>query len=802
MKQVNFSHPGGFPLEQETLERLQTAYRYELFEALKGHLSIKIGKNYTVAPATNDKKGWAIIHQEEKDPKDETGAKILQGILYPIEKGTPTGFLKTTRTGTNLTYGTGVLQTAYFDYEAQYISSDEFANRPIPSPITDALAVYYYELKDFKTVKDIEAIETIIKGIETNIDTIEANIDAVEANIGKIETDINLINQSYLPLNGSKAMQGDLDLSSYKLSKLDIKEGGFATVRVADLRLGSINRRGLLHPTEPTGKALVDNSTQTSTNLTLNYGSDWQNTSIGGKVYLENLNTSDSIKSLLVIDNANQVTKNNTLIDSLINRIIKLEEQPATAVPIGMIAIWGKTAPFPKGWEEYVPLRGRVPVGLDLFDTILNKIGNYGGSKDAVVVEHSHDCNGFSTPNTGINGLETGSYKWGLISPTTTVGESGINKNMQPYRVVHFIEYTGSTVVTNPTDLEVSKITDTTATLTWKAATDNVTVANYLVSVNGALPFSVGNVLSYNVTGLSAVTPYSFYVIAQDAAGKQLGVSNTVYVTTTVKDTIKPTAPTNLRCYPTENRFITLEWDASTDNVGVVRYRVYRKVAGGNYEINYGTPDTYATVSGDANTTYYFMVTAFDAAGNESEGSNVATGATDPSSGSCFDVESLVTMASGQSKKLKNIVVGDKLQGLTFPNEIDESEGDYMLWNGKLDEGTKAEVTVVAKRTSTQPNYYEIKTADATIKVTGEHPLLISQDGENVQYVCTKNVEQSMLLIDKAGKTKAIESILFKEEPLEVALLDVEDVDNYVISGIVVHNSKPIDKKDPNAPGN
>ena len=35
MKQVNFSHAGGFPLEQETLERLQTAYRSELYEALK-----------------------------------------------------------------------------------------------------------------------------------------------------------------------------------------------------------------------------------------------------------------------------------------------------------------------------------------------------------------------------------------------------------------------------------------------------------------------------------------------------------------------------------------------------------------------------------------------------------------------------------------------------------------------------------------------------------------------------------------------------------------------------------------------
>ena len=118
-----------------------------------------------------------------------------------------------------------------------------------------------------------------------------------------------------------------------------------------------------------------------------------------------------------------------------------------------------------------------------------------------------------------------------------------------------------------------------------------------------------------------------------------------------------------------------------------------------------------------------------------------------------------------------------------------------MIWTGKLQEAAKAEVTVVNKVTSVQPDYYEIKTADTTLKVTGQHPLLITEDGENIKWVCVKNVLQSMLLIDKTGKTKAIESIVFKEEPLEVALLDVESVDNYVISGIVAHNSKPLDPK-------
>ncbi|WP_052259552.1 fibronectin type III domain-containing protein [Flavobacterium sp. KMS] len=765
MKQVNFSHSGGFPLEQETLERLQTAYRHELFEALKGHLSIKTNKNYIVAPAMIDKKGWAIIHQEEKDPKDETGAKILEGILYPIEKGTPTGFLKTTRTGTSLTYGTGVVQNAYFDYKAQYISPEDYANRPVPSPITDALAVYYYELKDFKTVKDLQAIET----------------------------DIDLINQTYLPLDGSKAMKGDLDLGSYKLSKLDIKESATANVRVTDFRLGST-----------LGRAIVNSNT----NLSLNYGSDWQNTNIGGKVYLENLNTSDSTSSLLVLDDSNQVIKNNTLIKSLVDRIVKLEEQPATTVPIGMIAIWGKTAPFPKGWEEYVPLRGRMPVGLDITQTEFNGLGYAAGQKRKQITvnelpEHSHTIKSDRNENN-----EGGEYAIGggtvndRTSSTEPAGAGHDFSILNPYRVVHFIEYTGTTAVTNPTNLEVSNIGNTTVTLSWTASTDSVAVANYLVSINGALPFSVGNVLSYDVTGLAAGTFYSFYVVAQDAAGKQLGVSKTVSATTTTT-VIVIAPPTGLSCYVTDLHLMNLSWNSSTGNVSY--YEIFKRESGETYgqtasHTNAGDTTT-RSVLGRAKTTYFFKVRAIDTAGKKSDFTPEVSVTTEGEY-SCFDVESLVTMASGQAKKLKNIVVGDKLQGFSFPNEIDESEGDYMLWNGKLNEAAKAEVTVVSKQTSVQPNYYEIITADIVIKVTGQHPLLVSQDGENVQYVCAKNLIQSMLLVDKTGKTKAIESILFKEEPLEVALLDVENVDNYVISGIVVHNSKPIDPKDPNAPGN
>lgn len=813
MKQVNFSHSGGFPLEQETLERLQAAYRSELFAALKGHFSIKTKTNYIVTPATVATKGWAIIHQLEKDPKDEQAQPKLQGILYPVTEGTNTGYLKTIRTGTNLVYGDGKSQIAYFDYEAEYISPYDFANRPSNSQNDDLLSVDYYDLSYFETIKDLETIESIIASIENNIDVIEANINTIKNNIDAVEADIISVKDSYLPLSGLKAMKGDLDLDIYKLSKLDIRESSVANVRAADFRFGSATRRGLKNPGEPLGRALVDSGDESVTNLHLNYESDWDNTYVGGKVHFNSLNTSTdnfidakvSGNSLLLMDDANQVLKSNNLLTSLLSRISKLEEQPATNVPIGMVAIWGKTDPIPKGWEEYLPLAGRMPVGLSTSDVEFNTINNYGGTKSTSASA--------SVPTSGYNySQNTSSGTSGKLIISTGQREDSENlesiaivssapymnfsfNTLNPYRVVQFIVYVGNsgdtTVPTKPI-LKFLNITNSTVSLEWTASNDESGVAKYIVYKNGNfLAETLSTVLHYDVNALSAGTYYEFQVIARDPAGNT-ATSNIVNITTTA--TVVLPTPKNIQANSEGQGQILVEWEPSGNSS--IKYRLWRAVGGGTFRIYADNlTNTFYMDTGSPNTTYTYKVQAIDAQGNVSDFEGTASATTDPSTGggSCFDIESLVTMASGQSKKLKNIVVGDKLQGFSFPNEIDESDGDYMLWSGKLNEAIKTEVTVVNKITNIQPNYYEIKTADATIKATELHPLLVTEDGENVQWVCIKNLVSSMLLIDKTGKTKAIESILFKEEPLEVALLDVENVDNYVISGIVAHNNKPLD---------
>ena len=96
-----------------------------------------------------------------------------------------------------------------------------------------------------------------------------------------------------------------------------------------------------------------------------------------------------------------------------------------------------------------------------------------------------------------------------------------------------------------------------------------------------------------------------------------------------VADTTPPTAPTNL----TANGGIgsvSLSWTASTDNVGVANYNVHRSTTPGftptaGNRIAQPTSTSY-TDSGMPAGTYYYRVTAQDAAGNLSASSNEATG--------------------------------------------------------------------------------------------------------------------------------------------------------------------------------
>lgn len=171
---------------------------------------------------------------------------------------------------------------------------------------------------------------------------------------------------------------------------------------------------------------------------------------------------------------------------------------------------------------------------------------------------------------------------------------------------------------TTPTSLAVTGTTTTSISLSWAASTDNIGVTSYNVYMNGALKTTVTG-LTAAITGLTASTTYSFYVIAKDAAGNSSAASTTVNGTTATptSDTQAPTAPTSLAATGITTTTVSLSWLASTDNVGVTGYNVFM-----NGVLKTTVTGLTTTITGlTASTAYSFYVIAKDAAGNLSAAS-------------------------------------------------------------------------------------------------------------------------------------------------------------------------------------
>ena len=172
--------------------------------------------------------------------------------------------------------------------------------------------------------------------------------------------------------------------------------------------------------------------------------------------------------------------------------------------------------------------------------------------------------------------------------------------------------------------------TDTTADLSWTAATDNTAVTGYKVYKDAVLETTLGTILSYQVTGLTASTAYNFTVTAIDAAGNESLVSNTLAITTNAQtDTQAPTAPTLSSSVQTDTT-ADLSWTAATDNTAVTGYKVYKDAV---LETTLGNVLSYQVTGLTAITAYNFTVTALDASGNESVASNILPITTNATSG-------------------------------------------------------------------------------------------------------------------------------------------------------------------------
>ncbi|MGW7311599.1 fibronectin type III domain-containing protein, partial [Streptomyces sp. NPDC054835] len=175
---------------------------------------------------------------------------------------------------------------------------------------------------------------------------------------------------------------------------------------------------------------------------------------------------------------------------------------------------------------------------------------------------------------------------------------------------------------TAPGTPRATAVTVRTVSLDWTAATPgDHTVTGYEVLSKGAV-VATATSTSATVAGLAPATAYTLTVRAKDTRGNTGPESPPLTVTTVdpASDPNPPTAPAALRSTATTASSVSLAWNASADDKGVVGYDVYRD--GTLVRTVQGTATT-ATVSGlgPANR-YTFTVRARDAADNASPPSN------------------------------------------------------------------------------------------------------------------------------------------------------------------------------------
>jgi len=183
-----------------------------------------------------------------------------------------------------------------------------------------------------------------------------------------------------------------------------------------------------------------------------------------------------------------------------------------------------------------------------------------------------------------------------------------------------------TTAPSTPTGVTANAVSSSQIDLTWFDSTDNFAVTAYRVFRGGVLIATLGNVTSYQDIGLSPSTNYSYRVQALDAAGNASGQSTPASAMTQASlDTAAPSVPMGLGATAVSASRINLSWSASTDNVAVTGYRLYRDSV---FLLALGNVTFYQDSGLAGSTTYTYNVDAVDAAGNASLPSGSASATT------------------------------------------------------------------------------------------------------------------------------------------------------------------------------
>ena len=157
-----------------------------------------------------------------------------------------------------------------------------------------------------------------------------------------------------------------------------------------------------------------------------------------------------------------------------------------------------------------------------------------------------------------------------------------------------------------PVDVLANAQSPVSVRVTWTASTDDMGVAGYKIYRNSS-QVGTATITNYTDTGLSPSTTYSYTVSAYDSVGNSSAQSSPPATATTMPpDTQAPSVPMDVQAAVQSATTILVSWTASTDDVGVAGYRIYRNGS----QAGISATTSYIDIGLQSTTTYSYTVSA------------------------------------------------------------------------------------------------------------------------------------------------------------------------------------------------
>jgi Fibronectin type III domain len=182
------------------------------------------------------------------------------------------------------------------------------------------------------------------------------------------------------------------------------------------------------------------------------------------------------------------------------------------------------------------------------------------------------------------------------------------------------------TLPSGTTSTTLSLITNENATCRY-----STTAGISYSSMTNTFSTTGGTSHSTTVSGLADGNSYNYCVRCQNDSGDVNTTDYGISFSVDVPDSEPPTIPSGLQASPVSSSQINLTWTASTDNVGVTGYTIYRD----GVQLDTSPTNSYPDTGLSPSSSYTYTVSAYDAEGNESNQSSPAS-ATTPAAAPAF----------------------------------------------------------------------------------------------------------------------------------------------------------------------